>query len=470
MENVISISQASASPNRRSHPRKPCALNVNELGGARFAARDISLGGARILTDREPIISSRIPFSLKDSSGRIYLQMNGEVVWTKENLSALLPWETGIKFVDVTQREWKNLRHLIYNLERQKKLGQHNYLPLVLVHDKEELDSIVQNIRSHELNDLICASARRCAEISKRPTDLWKWCSEGVSRTTLSSVPPEWCNPAQSIKLLSIILFTTIDDIADVLKDRTLMRDVLRQVFGQSISDNGDNSQQSNPSKPVDQLGDLWKFIKKYIQTFPRYLELKHLFYFDYSNLLRTVEHAMLVNERPELINEIEGVFHQGYGVHIIPNLTFDLMCSPTLDANEIGKIREIGWFAQQMCRIANWLVTWKLELRDKDYTSGVVALALKRGVINVTDLKARNGEELIERIEKSDVENELLSLWGKYWTQVHENSNISHAIDVSKYLEGIEYFFKMQVACDKILYYEPTYPSSPYNGSPSSL
>lgn len=452
MNNIIQLNQESHPKNRRVYSRMPCALGFFNDEKDPFDAKDISIGGVRLVSRKKLTNGSVVPLSVKSNNSGSFFNLDGQVVWEKEDANPFQPWEYGIKFIDSSSEDQKILKHIVYRLNQGDSSNDETlFLPLALVRDQNDLGGIVEKVKKQVLNDLILASAKKCSSISSRPLELWQWCNEGIAQMTLSSVGSQWRLHAQLIKLLSVLFFTTIDDIADELKDKNLLQAILKKISGQSFYET--NSLPKEASKRIRRVMEIWEFIKNYIRTLPRYEQLREIFFFDCSNLFRGIEYAMLINNNPLLINETEGLYHQAYEVHVMPNMTIDLMCSEESVMKELGKLREIGWYAQNMCRIANWISTWRRELSRRDYTSGVVSMAVKLDIVKREELVESSPENLIRKIEQSDVEDRLLKQWGKCWTQIQKCEDLVGSVDVKYYLKGAEYFFKMQVACDSLIY-----------------
>ena len=168
---------------------------------------------------------------------------------------------------------------------------------------------------------------------------------------------------------------------------------------------------------------------------------------------MQSVRYALLINLHPNCINEAEETIHQSYGLHVMMNATFDLMCSSKFDMRELGLLRETVLSAQLMCRIANWVATWEREVVSKDFTSGVIAAALRANIITAQELKAcEDPIELTTRIKDSHIEGKLLVEWERYWHVIERNSHSISSVDLRAYLKGIETFYQMQIASQKLI------------------
>jgi hypothetical protein len=140
---------------------------------------------------------------------------------------------------------------------------------------------------------------------------------------------------------------------------------------------------------------------------------------------------------------------YESYNMIVFLLNGIDLMASPDFDSNELSHLRTVFWNAQQMARIGNWLSTWKREIKEDDYCSGVVGYALSEQIITVDDLKNMDDNKLIQKIESSNVVNYFTKTWNKRYQVIKKYKNSIESIDMDKYLAGLEALIKLHLASE---------------------
>src|SRR5436190_1699888 len=78
----------------------------------------------------------------------------------------------------------------------------------------------------------------------------------------------------------------------------------------------------------------------------------------------------------------------------------------------ELGIAREIFWHAQRMGRIGNMLTTWEREVLDRDFTSGVFAHSLARGILAPADLRSLPAYEIMAMLENAECHAHFIRDW----------------------------------------------------------
>jgi len=156
--------------------------------------------------------------------------------------------------------------------------------------------------------------------------------------------------------------------------------------------------------------------------------------------LLNAIKYACLVNENPYLINGTEYWIYLSHNMQAIIDLDFDLMCLPEFNLKKLGTFRKIAWEAQNMARIGNWITTWKREIKENDFTSGVFAYGVDKGIINPELLaKGKNIKQIIKQIEESDVESYFLKEWMKSYKKIKNLGPQIESMKIEIFLNGLE-------------------------------
>ena len=272
-------------------------------------------------------------------------------------------------------------------------------------------------------------------KVGEREGFLWNWVYKATQITTLPVVLEQYRAQVSQIKTLLVMFDSLLDDVADKQKNGRLLNELVKIPFRQSeIRLNSLNFQEK---QYLELTKKLWEHIKTSVEKYPKYQEFKEVFKYDINQLLNTMEYAYLINKNPYLINEKE------HWPHLSPNMstmicyTIDLMCS-LFDIKKLRILRMVGWEAQKMARIGNWISTWEREIKEEDFTSGVLPYALKSGLINIEDLQKENKEEIIKRIQNGGIEDYLLQQWEQSFNRVKKYTESNDLANMEKGLEQL--------------------------------
>jgi hypothetical protein len=260
----------------------------------------------------------------------------------------------------------------------------------------------------------------------------------GLELTALPGIEPALAGSNLTAKMLGVMLDVLLDDVADNLKDGEFLESLLEVVLGRP---------DIAPPPGLDArreryflfVARVWSEISRLAAGFPRYGEFREVFEYDYRQLLNTMRYALLVNRIPECLNPIEHDLYQPHNMHMIISGTLDLMCSPGFDRHELALVRQALWRGQVMGRIGNMVSTWEREIKERDFTSGVFAAAIDRGVVRAADLTQLAPGVLRELIEKSGVIEGFLKDWEQFRDEVYIIAERVHSVDLAAYGAGLE-------------------------------
>lgn len=172
-----------------------------------------------------------------------------------------------------------------------------------------------------------------------------------------------------------------LDDLADnfITRSRFLLQDFIRIPWHNNV--------EKHDYIEVGQA--IWNDYISSVQKYPRYKELEGIFYFDLRQVFSSMEYSSLVNS-VGLDNPFEISHHSPYGCAVILALDMDLMCMPSFDLKEMRTMRSISYLAQKIAHIANMLGTYPRELLERDMSSPIISLAVRKGIISKDDLGDR--------------------------------------------------------------------------------
>jgi hypothetical protein len=126
---------------------------------------------------------------------------------------------------------------------------------------------------------------------------------------------------------------------------------------------------------------------------------------------------------------------------------TLDLSASPGFDMDELGLAREIFWHAQRMGRIGNMITTWEREVLDRDFTSGIFAHALHRGILSAPDLRDMPAHEIMSMLEDAACQDYFFKEWQNHRDQMARKIQAVQSVDLRPYLKGFEQLIKLHLS-----------------------
>lgn len=259
---------------------------------------------------------------------------------------------------------------------------------------------------------------------SYRTLYLWKWIFRGIKIFTSRKIPEKLRKNLLETKFLFFVLDTFIDDICDNprFRNQKLLEESLR------ILEEKENYKITELSfknrKKINFIKRIWQEIKKRVKLFPFYQNYQELLKFDILQITNMFRYSYLLNSYPFLLNQTENFLYFPSVMQARLHFTLELMCLTNFNLEELGKIRMIGWKVERMARIGNAITTWKREITDKDFTSDIFALALKKNIFNISELTTFSKEKIIRIIRQAKIEKELLKKWEEIFSQVLEISS----------------------------------------------
>jgi len=312
--------------------------------------------------------------------------------------------------------------------------------------DNREKEKILEQIFKYELSEPVKNFADRYDIIfGKRSNFLWKWLGlvYKESGVALSTVDPKLLESVTDTKILFTMFFSILDDVSEFYKDENLMENMIG-----IISNNYDNRKIRKNEKLIF-FKELWDHFQNDIKKYPRYNELEDIFNYDLNQMINSVRFCYLMNKKPEYMNLQEIEIYESYNMIVFLLNGIDLMASPDFDKKDMPHLRTVFWNAQQMARIGNWLSTWKREIKENDFCSGVIAYALSKEIITIDDLNNLKESELIRKIENSNVVEYFTKSWNKRYQTINNYKDLIKSVDINKYLAGLETLIKLHLASE---------------------
>ncbi len=422
---------------QRKKPRiglsMPARLLLSDGTVSDSVSVNISEGGLFIATEVSPELGERIGVEILSLAGEVVIRGEILVCWQLLEGTEECPRGVGGAFTEAVLRSQHEIESVIFSaFQRDKTLG---FLQELL--GSPRLIEDISTIQRIELSDEIQRFIKAYGEQGQRDEFIWKWVYQGLRLTALNSVNEGLWQKVQSTKLLGVMFDVMLDDAADQIQDEDLVEQMLLIPFESGFID-----KRRVPSEYLGYLEftvGLWQEIEHSTRGLPRFSEFEKLLIFDYRQLLNCMRYALVVNNDPRCMNLAEHDLYQPHNMHMMVNATIDLMASPEFDSRETGTLREIIWNAQVMGRIGNAVTTWQREIKDRDFTSGIFAVALGKGVLTADDLINSDVSTIEQKILGAHLEDELLLEWGKRRDYLIELAPRLRTVDIHGLIGGLE-------------------------------
>ncbi|MFB6222804.1 MAG: hypothetical protein ABEH86_03910 [Haloarcula sp.] len=284
---------------------------------------------------------------------------------------------------------------------------------------------------------------RVCGE---RDRFLWQWIYSLFPEFTLSSVHSGHADHVRTQKTILTMYVTILDDIIENDGDRDTFEEARRLSQTPSTVDPRRASVSDEYFAFIERV---WREFESGLTDAPRLDEFADIFQYDMRQTLNAMDYSAVVNENPRIAN-LSGAEH--YGAHnmvMFPYADVDLMYSPTFELSDFGTVRDLLWDLQEMARIGNWLTTWEREVREGDYTAGIVVLALQEGLISPAELQGADDEKaaIIEKIKAEKLESQFRERWAERYRTVRDREFDTESVDLDALVKGMETVFQYHEA-----------------------
>ena len=254
-------------------------------------------------------------------------------------------------------------------------------------------------------------------KVGGREDFIWKWAYRVADIMSPFEVPKIYRKSLIETKFLMIMFIVLLDDVADKTKNKRLLDKILKVPFRESyIKINKLNKREKQYLKFTIEL---WQFIEKTFKKYPHYQRLKSIINYDICQILNGIKYAYLVNKNLYLTNEIEFQIYLSHNTPAILSYTIDSTCMPRFNMETLGLMRKIMWYVQAMARISNWVATWKREIKENDFASGIFCFIIENKIIKIQNLQKDKEKEIIKKINKSKAEEYLFKKWGEFYKKI---------------------------------------------------
>ena len=313
--------------------------------------------------------------------------------------------------------------------------------------DDAEIHALLAEIGDHSLPEEIRGLIDAYLELeTARPLFMWKWVHRLAPQNTLPCVLDQYTEQVPANKTLLILFITILDDILERQRDRRTFTELTKIPFHPSLRRNEVNEAY------VEVALDVWETLEARLREAPAFDRYEPLMRYDIRQAIDAIEYSHMIIEHPGLATMSDLERYESHNMVMLAYADIDLMYSPLDVQADLPTLREAIWTAQLMARIGNWVSTWERELREGDYSSGVVVTALEEGIVSQDELAQLsagegNADEVVSRITHSGIETDLLTTWEHHFHQLKRYDDDLETIDLGSFIEGTEEVLRYHLA-----------------------
>ena len=230
--------------------------------------------------------------------------------------------------------------------------------------------------------------------VGRRNIEYFTWIHDVYSWITLPSVSFDCRKDLGEDKTKLTVFDILVDDLADNFETRSYpLLQQLTNIPWQSKTEIAE----TDPYLDVGRR--IWKDSISSLSNYPRFNEFERIFYFDLRQVLSSMMYSYLGNT-VGIENPIETSFYSSYGCLVEVALDMDLMCSPAFDMKELGPMRTVACLAQKVAHVGNMLTTYPSEIVERDVSSPIISLALRKGIIRADELGDKAAIPKVSKLE----------------------------------------------------------------------
>lgn len=313
-----------------------------------------------------------------------------------------------------------------------------------------EAERLLQRIEETELPEDLQAVVDTYQEtLDDRNVHQWKWLYVIFGEVTLSCVPDEHERTVRELKTMLSMYNVLLDDLAEEYRDSETFWE-LAKVCHPEADPNWDRSDIDGAY--ADVAREVWSAVQAKFQRAPRREEFVEQFEFEFRQAMEAMDYSRLAMDYDGMANLTETWLYGPHNMMIHAFGDVDLMFSPSFSRDDYDVVRETMLTFQEMWRISNWVATWEREVRECDFSAGVVVAALEKGVVTrdvLDELEAGriDPEFVIDRIEDAGIEESFLADWQERRDRLRARDFDAETVDVDAFIDGMELQMKCRLA-----------------------
>lgn len=343
--------------------------------------------------------------------------------------------------------------------------------------DSDSVASLLSGVAEHELPTVLEELVSDYQSLpDSRPLFIWQWVHKLAPQNTLPCVDTANRERVLTDKTLIVLFVTLLDDALEKRRDEETFQRMAAIPFEsqnepqfsnrshiedggviQSHAVGGEFGPRAE-GEYVEFAQRVWDVLLRRLAQSQEYDRYMDLFRFDLRQAVNAIRYSDLVIRHPEFANLEELKRYESHNMGMLAYADVDLMYSSE-QPDSVALLRQGVEHGQQMARIGNWVSTWQRELREGDYSSGMVVYAVEHDIVTVEELQTCASaaasesdasvcyDNIIERIEAAGVRETLLDQWNaSHESLLAVNAELS-SMDLTPFIEGMEEVFRYHLA-----------------------
>lgn len=283
--------------------------------------------------------------------------------------------------------------------------------------------------------------------VGGRDEFLWKWIHYLFPAFELSSVADAERDSVRVAKTALTIFVTVLDDLVEERGDAATFDEARFIPFDATRVR---HERDGVDGDVVGYLTDLWMELDSRLRDAVRYDEFEELFRYDLRQTIDAIRYGDTMSRHPSASNET-GYFRQAsHNMCMFPYSDIDAMHSPALRRSDVGTVRSVLWDLQELARIGNDVTTWEREVDEGDFSSVVVARAVRDGVVTARELREEvDAASVKARIRRAGIEERLVERWEERFRAIRSEAEraSTDSVDVEALIEGMRTVFEYHLA-----------------------
>lgn len=280
--------------------------------------------------------------------------------------------------------------------------------------------------------------------IGVRDRFLWKWIYALLPAFTLDCVDPDAAAAVREQKTVLTVFVTTLDDLAEHERDEVTFEEARKLPIPQRTVDWSDPAVDA---ETLEFLSRVWSAFEERFRAAPRYDAFAELFRYDLRGTVSAIDYSLLVSEHPAMAN-LEGSYRNTlHNMVMFPYADVDLAHSTGFETADLSALRRTIWDLERMARIGNWVSTWEREVRDGDYSSGILVAALDEGIVTPDELGNTDPNRLVERIGAAGIETRFLEEWEALYDRARHRGPSARSVDLDAFTRGMSTVMRYHLA-----------------------
>lgn len=313
-----------------------------------------------------------------------------------------------------------------------------------------EADGLRRKLRRRTLPDELVPLVTEYETVGGRDRFLWTWVHALSPHFQLPCVDPGAVEENRVLMTELTMFVTLLDDLIDDRGDADTF---------EAATDIPDPDATVAPDRPgVDgeyllAAERVWQDLLARLEDAPRRDEFLPLLRADVDRVIDAIRFADTVNRRPGAVTLEALEAHAVHNMAMLAYADLNLMYSPGFDAADLLPTRIVVRRCQRLARIGNWVTTWRRELREGDFTSGVVVAAVEEDVVTpdqLAQIEAGDGatrRRVVDAIEAAGIESRLLRSWRRTYGRAMALAAEPASLDMPSYVSGMEEVLRYHLA-----------------------